>query len=123
MHILTHQSVGLDKMLFISPFFTTVATMTLEQQIDEYGFLKKNTNVPYWKAKVRSLGRGHKCHDLCRNIKKCDSRKVSYMKTQDYYCVSCSIAMKCVRCRCCGRIGRREPRQRNRMARLVKYIT
>lgn len=98
-----------------------------EVVVDEFGFLINRTKLPRWKLKIPHAGRGtYTCKQYCRHIQKIDSRRVSYAKTKEYYCATCSIAMKCVRCKCCGRIGRREPRSRNRFTRAIlnggKYI-
>jgi len=97
------------------------------QVIDEFGFIIKGINIPRHKLKIPHAGRGtYTCRHFCRHIPKIDSRRVSYAKTKEYYCATCEIAMKCVRCKCCGRIGRREPRSRNRFTRALlnggKYI-
>lgn len=88
----------------------------LTQELDEYGFVPKDKGIP--KRKIPHAGRGtYTCKNRCKHIPKSDSRKVSYAKTKQYYCVTCSIAMKCVRCKCCSRLGRREPRSRCRITR------
>lgn len=104
-----------------------VDSTTMLVLVDEHGFIAKVKNLPRWKLKITHAGRGtYTCKGWCRLIPKVDSRKVSYAKTKDFYCATCSIAMKCVRCKCCGRIGRREPRSRNRFTRALlngnKYI-
>lgn len=112
-----------------NPILVYVATpmVLYYQNVDEFGFLKKDESIPKHLVKKYFSGRGYtSCKGFCKHIPKRNSRTVSYSKTQEYFCATCDIAMKCVRCRCCSRIGRREPRTRNRITRLLqngaKYI-
>lgn len=106
------------KQMYVVTNMVTKPNPTTTLQVDEYGFLTKDDTVKKHMRKITHAGRGtYTCKAFCRNIPKSDSRKVSYAKTKEYYCATCSIAMKCVRCHCCGRIGRREPRSRCRTTR------
>lgn len=133
MNILTQRLKGLpdlsnqQNIVDFNPVLIIVATPTMVlylENVDEYGFLKRDTNIPKHLVKKYFAGRGYtSCRGLCIHIKKKNSRYVSYSKTQEYYCGTCEIAMKCVRCRCCSRVGRREPRTRNRLTRLLQNGT
>jgi hypothetical protein len=107
-----------------NPPLIIVATMS-SLAVDEYGFLLKDSlhafthlkfpNKAIWRQISRGVGRGnHVCKDLCRLFPKADSRTIFFNKTGDYYCGTCEIAMKCCRCRCCGRQGRAKPRGRHK---------
>lgn len=99
-----------------------LSTVLTFSKVDEYGFvivkpedMHDFEQMRYGKKIGLRVGRGgYRCKDLCRQIPKRDSRYVSYHKSQEYFCATCDIAMKCHRCRCCGRLGRAEPRGRHK---------
>lgn len=92
------------------------------EHVDEYGFIiltpeeEHERQSRLWKNGLRRLGRGYHCKDLCILLPRINSRQISHKKTGLYYCARCEIAMKCHRCRCCGSLGRMEPRQRIRLS-------
>jgi hypothetical protein len=119
--------INMKQIYVVTTMITNNAPNQDSVQLDEYGFLPKDESLTKYKTKAHRTGRGsYTCKDSCRHIPKRDSRKVSYAQTKDLFCATCEIAMKCMRCRCCGRLGRREPRSRNRVTRAKlngsKYI-
>lgn len=59
------------------------------------------------------------CKGLCNHLPHVTSRTVDY--NTHHWCSECEIAMPCTRCRCCGRIGRKNTRH-NRKSREVRRI-
>lgn len=108
--------------LVLNQISLNLSTVLTDSKVDEYGFIIVKAEDMHEFKQLRHgkkiglrVGRGgYRCKDLCRLIPKSDSRFVSYLKRQEYFCATCDIAMKCHRCRCCGRLGRAEPRGRHR---------
>lgn len=97
--------------------------LDLQLPTDECGFIKvtkdymRELRLRTLRMGITRRGRGRPtCKGLCRQMLHVNGRQVSFKKLGLYYCNECSIAMKCNRCRCCGILGRLEPRQRLRLS-------
>lgn len=118
--------VRIPDMLFGMPLQVhepTVDTYHEPLQIDEYGFITMSpeeihehaNKIARARKNSAGVGKASVCKCLCRYLPhKQSGRCVSFRKTGNYWCSNCCCVMKCLRCRCCGRKGRAEPRSRNR---------
>jgi hypothetical protein len=100
------------------------------RQIDEYGFLIMSDAARRRRHSLMALSRYHfasirgygmvgsgtsLCKGLCANLPhEKNGRLISHKKTGYYWCMRCECLMKCARCRCCGTVGRAEPRTRKK---------
>lgn len=86
--------------------------------VDEYSFISVTDEQKRHMSqnnRLQRTGYGYQCRSLCRFYPKIrNSRQISFKRTGHYYCATCEIAMKCLRCRCCSRMGRAEPKGRSR---------
>lgn len=109
------------ELLNINSNHSSVLLLPISKEcVDEYGFLilspeEKQERDSRLANGFRRVGRGYHCKDLCIHLPHMNRHQRSYKKTGLYYCTCCEINMKCHRCRCCGSLGRMEPRQRKRL--------
>lgn len=93
--------------------------------VDEYGFIimseeskqQRRTEMrrDHFRYGGGFRGRGlSKCKHLCSLLPHTDGKQISFRRMGLYYCKDCECVMKCIRCRCCGNLGRSEPRTRNK---------
>jgi len=96
-----------------------------EEILDEFGFIKispeekKERTRMY--ARLRYLKGGatigikNVCRDRCIHLPhRSRGEHVSFRKTGEYWCKECERKIRCNRCHCCGNLGRKEPRHRDR---------
>lgn len=113
--------VSMNGLLNILEMRPTTLLLTITKissdELDEYGFIKlpprQRVGTRHRFKALPSANYG--CRGYCVHLPHADSRRISYKKTGEYYCARCEKSMRCARCRCCGTLGRMEPRQRRRL--------
>lgn len=95
------------------------------EQTDEYGFIIMTEQQRYERKKYlirmrylkggSTVGQYNQCKDLCKYLLvKKKMPNALQMPVGMTWCKECQRLMKCLRCRCCGNLGRAKARHRNR---------
>lgn len=104
---------------------TTFLNRNRQDILDEYGFIhmsaeSRKERIRFF-ARLRYYKGGgtaaiyNQCKDLCKFLPHSKrGEHISFSKTGFFWCKECTCIMKSPRCHCCGNLGRKEPRHRNR---------
>lgn len=122
---ISHELLNINLQQYINPIHRALTLTTTNEKLDEFGFVVVPPEIKLerrkWLSRMRYLKGGSTvgskscCKGLCLHLPyRGKGSGVSFKKTGQYWCKECERAIPCNRCRCCGNLGRKEPRTRNR---------